>query len=197
MAEIKSTLEMVLERAARMEKEAVTAPAAEEKMREGMRLAAGYLRGEKIDLAAACSRSGSAPDTAELQRGVVNTLLRNITLPRHDEQQDTTEKAIQGLLAAGPGLKDLQQIFAEMKSILSRYPEHKKQLRQQLEAAFSQQMEQLEQSMAKKTGIAVKMEPSKHPKFQEEWLRLCGELDEQYGRAIAQHKALIEQRLSA
>ena len=49
MAEIRSTMEMVLERAARLEAEAGNSLSTEEKSQEGMRLAAQYMRGEELD----------------------------------------------------------------------------------------------------------------------------------------------------
>ena len=50
MAEIKSTLEMVMERAARMTAEAADAPQNDDAERRGMRVAASLLNGETIDL---------------------------------------------------------------------------------------------------------------------------------------------------
>lgn len=52
MAEIRSTLDMVLERAARMEAEAGDTPNNDEKIQDGMKTAALYMRGENVDLVA-------------------------------------------------------------------------------------------------------------------------------------------------
>ena len=60
---------------------------------------------------------------------------------------------------------------------------------------FEQQMQMMEQNLAKQTGMQMKLAPSQHPKFQEEWLKVQTELDGQYGKAIDQYKGLIEQRL--
>ena len=104
---------------------------------------------------------------------------------------------MQGLVELGQGSGDLLSIFSDMKSILDRYSEHKKQLKQQLEEQFSQQMNMMEQDLAKKTGVSMKLEPSQHPKFAEEWLKLRGQLNEQYGQALDQYKQHIEQQLTA
>ncbi|NOR10372.1 MAG: hypothetical protein GQ541_02645, partial [Desulfovibrionaceae bacterium] len=50
MAEIRSTLDMVLERAARIAAEAGDTRNNEEKIQEGMKTAALYMRGEEVDL---------------------------------------------------------------------------------------------------------------------------------------------------
>jgi predicted secreted hydrolase len=40
------------------------------------------------------------------------------------------------------------------------------------------------------------MDPSLHPKFQEEWSRIMGELDQQYGQALSQHKNTVAQKFA-
>ncbi|MDH5297685.1 MAG: hypothetical protein OEV91_01550 [Desulfobulbaceae bacterium] len=197
MAEIKSTMEKVMERLAAMD--AGAAPAAElraeEKTREGMRLAAGFLRGDGSDPAASLI---GAPDDLRrfLCKGMVETFLRNIVLPREKDQQQLAEKAMGGLLAVGQGDNELVAVFSEMKSVLDRYLEHCTQLRQQLVDHFGKQMGQMEQTLAAQTGMAMRLQPEQHPKFQEEWQRLQAELNDQYGRAIAQYKELVHQRLT-
>jgi hypothetical protein len=53
----------------------------------------------------------------------------------------------------------------------------------------------MEQNLAKQTGQAMKLQPSQHPKFQEEWARIQGQLNEQYGQALKQLKDLVENHL--
>ena len=101
MAEIKSTLEKVLERAAAMGRANQEEIQAEERVKEGMRMAADYLLGKEVDF----SGVQEATDTSALvKKGVVQVFLRNITLPRNDDMP-RTEKAIQGLapIASFPG----------------------------------------------------------------------------------------------
>ena len=195
MAEIRSTLEMVLERAAKMSQTAQDGTD-DEGIREGMRLGAGYLRGKDINLSEALNEHDGAEKTAML-KGVIQALLRNIVLPREKENQADSEKAMQGLIEVGQADSELIGIFTEVKTILDRYIDHKEQLRQQLEDNFAQQMGQLEQNMAQQTGMQLHLEPSQHPKFAEEWQRLSTELNDQYSRALGQHKSLIEQMLTA
>lgn len=194
MAEIKSTMEMVMERAAKMGKASNEELKGEEVTQKGMKHAAAYLREEEIDLAKLLSESAPEDQTA-IRNGIVKTLLRNIVLPREEEQQAAAEKAMQGLIQVGMGDSELAAAFGDMKSILSRYLEHRDQLKQQLEDQFAQQMQMMEQNLAQQTGMKMKLEPSQHPKFREEWQRVKVELNDQYGKAIEQYKALIAQRL--
>ena len=135
MAEIKSTLEMVLERAARMDSGSGSDTASEEVVKEGMRLGAAYLRGEFEDLSKRLSEQPPARMPGLLQ-GVVKTLLRNIFLPRASEHE-ALDLAIKGLLDLTQGGGDLLPVFSEVKTIISRYIEHRNQVRKQLEPPLS------------------------------------------------------------
>ena len=195
MAEIRSTLEMVLERAAKMSQTAQDGTD-DEGIREGMRLGAGYLRGQDINLSEALNEHDGAEKTTML-KGVIQALLRNIVLPREKENQADSEKAMQGLIEVGRADSELIGVLSEMKTFLDRYLDHKEQLRKQLEESFAQQMGQLEQNLAQQTGTQIQLDPSQHPKFAEEWQRLSTELNDQYGQALDQHKNLIKQMLTA
>jgi len=186
---------MVLERAAKMS-QTVQDGTDDDGIREGMRLGAGYLRGKDINLFQALNEHDGAEKTAML-KGVIQALLRNIILPREKENQADSEKAMQGLIEMGRADSELIGIFTEMKTILDRYIDHKEQLRQQLKDSFAQQIGQLEQNMAQQTGTQLKLDPSQHPKFAEEWQHLSTELNDQYGRALDQHKNMIELILTA
>ncbi len=194
MAEIKSTMDMVMERAARMAAGAEeTNYLADEQLKEGMRLGAAYMRGEP----GLGERLTALPEAEKgpLRKGAVQAMLRNIFLARESEKQELAEKAMHGLVEIGQGDGELLKILAEMKKILDGYRQHGEQLKEQLEAQFSQQMALMEQNLAKQTGQAMKLQPSQHPKFQEEWARIQGQLNEQYGKALQQLKDLVEQHL--
>jgi hypothetical protein len=190
MAEIKSTLEKVMERAASMGRATQEEIATEERVKDGMRMGADYLRGEDVDFSNALEQTTSS---VLVKRGLVQAFLRNITLPRDDEQQ-RAERAMQGLLALGKGSGDLLSIFKDMKGILDHYQQHKKEILQQLEDAFRQQMEQALAQQTEQAGLGMKVDPTLHPKFQEEWSRVKSELDTQYNQALNQHKDLVAQR---
>lgn len=195
MAEIKSTIEKVMERVARMD---ITSPEesdAEESIKKGMRLGADYLRGEIKQLVSSLDQHPKT-ERASIEKGVIKTLLRNIVLPRTEEQDDA-EKAMQGLLDLGRGGRDIISLISEMKQLIDRYRQHKKELRQQLENAFRQQIEQTLAHQGLQSKMAVNIDPARHPQFQEEWQRVKGELNEQYGRALDQHKDYVTQILAA
>jgi len=194
MAEIKSTLELVLERAAAMGRASKEDMEAEELVKEGMRLGGEYIRTGKGTLEELLSEVLPSR-LPQVKKGVLATLLRNIILPKNDEQQTLAEKAIQGVMQLSGRATDLAALLKDLKQILIHYRQTKDQVYKRLEAEFSQQMEIMEQSVARQTGVKVRLDASQHPKFQEQWQKVQVDLNGQYGRALEQHKALLKQRL--
>ncbi len=198
MAEIKSTMEKVLERLAQMDAAGSGQkglPDPDEKIKQGMRRAAEYMRKETASLASALAEHPPA-DQQHLRKGAVLTLLRNIVLPRFEMSEDL-EQALGGLMELSGGAGDIGAVIAELKQILDRYQAHLKDLKNQLEESFRHQMEQAMLKQTGKSGLGMKMDPKMHPKFAEEWQRLQNDINDQYGRAIDQYKNLIAQRLGS
>jgi hypothetical protein len=192
MAEIKSTLEKVLERAASMGRASQEEIQADEQVKEGMRMAADYLQGKEVDLSQVMEATGGS---GLVKKGLVEVFLRNIALPRYDDLQ-RAERAMQGLLELARGSGDLVSVFRDMKGILDHYQQHLKEIRQQVEEAFRQQMEQALSQQTGQKGLGMKVDPALHPKFQEEWTRVKSDLDDQYNKVLQQHKELVAERFS-
>lgn len=193
--EIRSTMEMVLKRAAEMTASADDSLFEEERVKEGMRLAAAFLRGEIVSIAEKLEKEPAGIQRS-LQKGVTQSLLRNIFLPREEDQKQTVEKAMHGLVEVSQGDRQLLGAFGEMKKITDGYLQHRDQLKAQLEQQFARQMEMMEQNLARQTGMSMKLQPSQHPKFQEEWARLKEDLNDQYANALDQLKEMVADHLA-
>jgi len=195
MAEIKSTMDMVLERAARM---AATAPAetdSEDLIKKGMRLAADYLNRKSIDLTKELAGQ-PAGEQEEVKKGMAQTLLRNVVLPRSEELQAAGELAVQGIIALSGKNRDIATICRELEQILKQYGQHKEQMTQQLDDAIRAQLEQ--QGAARgQAGKMGKVNPAMHPQYREELGRMMTGLNNQYNDALDQRKDSILQLLSS
>jgi hypothetical protein len=194
MAEIKSTMDMVLERAARM---AATAPAEtdnEDRIKKGMRLAADYINRKNIDLAKELAGQ-PVGEQADVRRGMAQTLLRNVVLPRSPELQESGELGIKGIMAFSGKNRDIATICRELEQIIKQYGQHKDQMTQQLEEAIRAQLEhQGGRGQAGKLG--GKINPAMHPQYREELTRMMNGLNSQYTDALDQRKDMILQLLS-
>jgi len=193
MAEIRSTMDMVMERAARLAAEAEDTPADDTLQDQGMRLAAAYLNGDETNLLELLKAKVPEEQMA-LRGGMAKTMLRNIVLPRDDEISEQSLISLKGLQELSGNSTDILNICSELKQILEQYSQHREQVKQQFDESILGQLKtQLQQQ-----GVAVDddmaLNPSMHPQYQEEWSRASAELNGQYNEALDQRKSLIEQR---
>ncbi len=195
MAQIKSTLEMVMARADRLCAE-VDTDTTEDQLQHGMKLgAAALLNGETVDFADAFKQCSSA-GLHSLCQGLLRTFFRHLTLPRTEGQP--WEAALRGILemaksmpSASAHLDELTGLLGEIRSILSRYLQHRQQLEKQLEDNFAMQTAHLQQTLSQQTGMNMPLSPRQHPKFKEEWQRVQAQLNDQYLNALEQYKNAI------
>ncbi len=189
MAEIKSTMDMVLERAARMAAAASADTGVEDLEKKGMRLAAEFLQGGRSDLLADL-QAEPAGEQAAVRRGMARTLLRNVVLPRDEQLQQGGKLALRAISALGGKSGDIDRICQELGQILDQYGQHKEQMTQQLEEAIKGQMQQLPQ------GQGGQGNPAMHPQYREELARMLTSLNGQYTDAMDQRKELLLNRFS-
>ena len=193
MAEIKSTMDMVLERAAKMAAAAAPAVENEDLIKTGMRFAADYLNKKVEDLAQLLSAQ-SPEDQVSIRKGMAQTLLRNIVLPRDEQLEASGKEALQGILSLGGGSSEIQSICQELTQILEQYGQHKDQTTQQLDDAIKAQMEQQQATQGQEGQAPVN--PAMHPQYREELSKMLTSLNNQYNDAMEQRKAMILERFS-
>lgn len=195
MAEIKSTMQMVLERAARMEQQATGATHAMDKTKEGMRFAASYMNDTENDLAQLLEQQ-QADEQQAIRGGMVQTLLRNILLPRDEALQATSKKALNGLLAISLGQDQIATICAELQQIIDQYGQHKEQTTEQLETALCNQIEQQQAARGEEVdpqNISARM----HPQYTSKLAEMLAGLNDQYNQALDQRKSMIQHILTS
>ena len=194
MAEIKSTLEMVMERAARMVADADDSPGNGEALQRGMRTAASFLNGEAVDLMSYLKEQ--APDEQmEVRSGMVRTLLRNIVLPREDTISERSLSSLSAIQALAGNAAEISAICSELKQILEQYSQHRLQVLQQLDDAIRNQLKQKLLEQGQPIDDDMSLNPALHPQYQEEVARMSGDLNDQYSEAIEQRKEAVRIRL--
>ena len=194
MAEIKSTMDMVMERAARMAASAPTTSDDDSLVKKGMRLAADYVNGKPLDLKEELATL-PAGEQGEVGKGMLQTLLRNVVLPRSKELQDTGELALRGILHLAGKKGEIVSVCRELDQILKQYGQHKEQMTQQLEEALRAQLEQ--QGASRGQGGRSAANPAMHPHYREELSRMLTGLNNQYTDAMDQRKAMVLRLYSA
>ncbi len=196
MAEIRSTMDLVMERAARIGKASGEELRQSEARTRGMHLTVDYLDGKPARLLEDLEQEEAAVRMA-IRQGMAESLLRNIFLARDDVQLERVTRACQGIVELAGNARDVASICQEARHIIDSYARHREQLRHQLEDQVRAQYEQaLEQQMGEQAG-ALNIDPTLQPRFKEEWSRIKAELDSQYMQALEQHKIALKQRLRA
>jgi hypothetical protein len=194
MAEIKSTLEMVMERAARMTAEVADTPQKDDTERRGMRTAASLLNGESIDLMSYLKEQPSE-DQMGVRSGMVRTLLRNIVLPREDSISESSLASLTAIQTLSGNSAEISTICNELEQILNQYGQHREQVKQQLDEAIRNQLKQKLLEEGQSIDDEMSINPAMHPQYQEEFTRMSADLNEQYNQAIEQRRDAIKQRL--
>ncbi|WYD80430.1 MAG: hypothetical protein V8K32_14090 [Candidatus Electrothrix gigas] len=133
MAEIKSTMELVMERAARMGRASDEEVQQEEIQKSGMKLAADFLDG-KIESLMTTLIEQPQEQQMSIRSGMVETLLRNIFLHRDEQGKERTEKATQGIREISGNAGEVGNICLEMQNVLGQYNQHREQLHTVLSA---------------------------------------------------------------
>ncbi len=184
---------MVLERAAKMAEDAPTVTENEDIIKTGMRLAAEYLSGKSIDLQEALASQPSEVQV-DVRRGMCQTLLRNIVLPRDEDLQIAGQHALKGINDLGGDGSDISAICHELAQILDQYGQHKDQTTEQLKDALKAQIQQQQMASGQEQGGEIN--PVMHPQFAEELSKMMTSLNNQYNDAMDQRKAAILERFS-
>ncbi|RWX45518.1 hypothetical protein H206_02181 [Candidatus Electrothrix aarhusensis] len=197
MAEIKSTMDLVMERAARMGRASDEELQEEDQRKEGMKLAADFLD-EKVE--SLMTALAELPEEKQvcIRSGMVDTLLRNIFLHRDEMGKERTEKAAQGIREISGNAGEVGSICVEMQTILGQYNQHREQLHQQLEEQIRMQYEQIMAQQAQQAGMqgGANLEQILEAKVDEELGKMEAELADQYNQALEQYKGAIRERLS-
>jgi len=192
MAEIKSTMDLVMERAARIGKASKEELAQEEARKKGMQLAVDFLEGKLDGLSSAIGDQDRTIQVA-VRLGAGETILRNIFLPQDDVQQERARRAVQGLVDLGGGGGSVLAMGKELENVLAGYLQHRDQLQGQLEEQIRMHYDQMMAQQSGMPGNDMKIDPTLQPKFKEEWNRIETELNSQYAKALEQLKQQIRQ----
>ncbi|MEE4242167.1 MAG: DUF6657 family protein [Desulfopila sp.] len=191
MAEIRSTIDMVMERAARMAAESKEDTSGETAIREGMRLAAEYLQQEEGNLLDALEKCRQE-DRKTILQGMLETLLRNIVLPRDQILLQSSMKALAAVVEIAP--ESVAAACSELQQLLSQYTQHKEQMKNQLDDAIRSQLEQKLAQQGTQLTEEMSINPAMHPQYKEELERMITGLNGQYNEALDQRKTLIRRQ---
>lgn len=191
MDRIKSAYEMAMER---FQQRKEVPPEEIEKMEHipaGKTLAAKYLNEKDIDLMAELSKYPD-PIRGYMMEGAQETFLSNIQLPGDRASIETTKKALEGIALLKVNKDALREAAGQLEHLINYYEKTLEQAYGQFKERFAARMAASMQSLEKKVGAKIKVDPEKQPGFREEWMRAIASINAQYNQVLAEQKEKLK-----
>ena len=189
MGDIKSALEIAMEKIEKMGE--VTD---EERLRwkyipEGERLAARHLK-QDCNLITELSKYDNNVAKYIIE-GASDVLIRNINLPKSDLAKRNNRRAMDGLKALKSNKVDVENVYSRIRNIFKHYMEQGEQQRRQAHERLKVEMEaKMQQAIQQQLGsmVRAKIDVEKQPQFQQEWRKVLSQLDMQYLTLLGEYK---------
>ncbi len=187
VAEIKSTLELALEKADRIGKASSAEMQSAARAERARHLAADFLR-EKCELEGEVAKL-SPDDKPEMLALVKDILLRNVTLPRAESSDPACRRALAGMLQVARDKKAMQRLIAEVNNVFKSFDQVRANALQQLKANFGAQLDGVRRAYEAQTHMKVNLDVEHLPQFQDEWRKFETQLVQQFEPVLDRHKA--------
>jgi hypothetical protein len=187
VAEIKSALELALEKAeqyGRASKEDLR----QDKFKEqGRQWAVQYLKEEEVDLEK--ELAGLPPEgQASARLAMREVFLRNVTLPK-DETIDARQiRALEGVMVSANDKKGMARAKQEIDQLLQQFLMARNSAFQQLKTQFSHTLGNYTRALEAQMRTKVNLEVENLPEFQQEWRKFEGQLWNQFEPVLEDRK---------
>lgn len=192
--EIKSTLEIALEKAEKLGKASKEELDWERYKEEALIYVGKFLKGELSNFNEEINKFiAGLPLKFQRKalRTVVEALLKNLVLPREEYHLKEMEKILESLKKLFSDAPQLDKLFKETNRLLKEYLLQKEAIYQELERKFAASLSALERAVSQEIGAQVKISPEAHPQFQEEWRKIKEHLDNEYERHLEYVKNIL------
>ena len=184
MGEIKSALELAMEKTKDVETDPKTVEAHEHR-NIGKRLAVRLQEESDFDLKKELKQY-SGEQRAWVEEGLFQVALTSISLPTAEEELERIEPLRAGLAVILGNTKELQYLFQQLHGLMKQYLDNRKELIESIRNQYSQRMRQRQEEMSKQYGTQVQMDPASDPEFSKALQDNLGRLREQYQGVLDQ-----------
>ncbi len=189
MDDIKSALEIAMEKVERLGEATDDERLKWKYVPEGEKIAATYLK-EKINLIAELSQYEEKAKEY-VTDGAAEILVRNINLPKNDFIKKQNKKAMDGLKLLKTDKVKAENIFSKIRYLFNHYEKEGEQQRKQAYESLKTEIEgKIKQAMQQQLSplINMKIDVERQPQFQQEWRKLQTPLDSPYISHLNEYK---------
>jgi len=194
MGDIKSALEIAMEKAEKIGKATDEERLKWKYIPEGERLAARYIK-QDCNLVVELSQYEDNIKKYVIE-GVADILIRNINLPHSNLAKRNNKRAMDGLKTVKSDKASVENVYSKMRRIFDHYVGEGEQQRKQAYESLKAEFEaKIKQALLQQLGslVGIKIDVESQPQFQEEWRKIKTQLDSQYIKLLDEYK----QELSA
>ena len=193
MSEIKSALEMALERTADVKSDRSLIEAHETRQL-GMKLAGTLADKPDTDVKAVFDKM-DREKRKWAREGFISVVLSHLSLPAQENDLQRLRTVTKGLEAVAQDKSAVVAVMEQVEQLLQQYLDNKGQLVESLRQQFEPRLRQKEQEIAKQTGSPVKLDPVNDPEFGKALAQNMQRLQAQYNQVIAQAREQLKSYL--
>ncbi len=193
MGEMKSAWQIAMEKADKLGKVSQDELNSIKYVPEGNRLASQFLIDDKMDLSGDIAKVQPPEAAPFVKKGAEEILLRNISLPRNEEETRRTNRSMAGLRSIKENKKQLESIFGLINNLVSQYKLALQQTYNEFKKNAEVTVQQAARNMRPQRGDQMSPDQRMQLQLQEEWRQIHSELDAQYEKALEEHKQKIRE----
>lgn len=186
MGEIKSALEIALERTKSVEvnKESVKA---NKFQKEGKSLVSKFLDDTAVNLGEGL-KEYDKKQVQWVKEGIFQVLLANLVLPQEQLALKKARRVAEAFFLVIRDKRLLKSIFAQLESFYEEYIGEKERLRESLVQQYTPRLRQKEEELSKKMGGPVNIDVNSDPEFVSLLRKALSQLDDRYQAVLNQVK---------
>lgn len=184
MGEIKSALELALEKTKDVKSDPKTLEAHEHR-NTGKKLASRLQEEESFDLKKELKQY-SGEKRKWVEEGFFGVVLASISLPASEDDLERLKPVQAGLSVVLGNGRELDYLFQQVHGLFKQYLDNRTNLIEQIRNQFSQRMRQRQEQMSRQYGTQVQMDPASDPEFSQTLQDNLGRLQEQYQGVLDQ-----------
>jgi len=193
MSEIKSALELALERTADVKSDKSLIEANETK-KVGMKLAGRLIDSPDMDVRGELNKL-EKEKRQWAREGFISVLTSHISLPTQETDLQRLRAVTKGLEAVARDRSAVVTVMEQVEQLLQQYLDNKNQLVESLRQQFEPRLRQQEQEIAQQTGTRVKLDPANDPEFAKALSQNMQRLQSQYNQVIEQARDQLKSYL--
>ena len=192
MSKIRSAWEIALEKTENIEVDRDKLRK-EENMRKARSLAGSFLNGdEQMTVSDLEKQYAAIEDRNAAKEGIKLSLMQNITLSTEEDVTNRYEKLLSLASLVSKGNEDVMALMNQIVSFLRQYPQHRKQLVEQLKQHFAPMLEQKAAQMKEKYGQDVPLSAENDPEFLKIAQQNLDQLAKQYEDTLRDAKEKLD-----